>query len=237
MSALQKISSQMTLIPNQDLRQVEGMSAFFIIPAKRQGRGRRALHGSPAAREAHRRARRDRARDGPPGRLDIRVGAPATSSSGAKKLAEPKEDRLFALTTAAVTLADRARPEDGGRRGDRVQAAVVRRVPQRVRRRRPARRGGRTAVAARQIERKTDEYGFDWIIVRDPDLEDLVASRAHARLRADGEGLRLAAPRRDLPLRGRASIRSTGSTASSAGHSGRSCRSATRNATTRPSSS
>jgi heat shock protein HtpX len=34
MSALQKISSQMTLIPNQDLRQVEGMSAFFIMPAK-----------------------------------------------------------------------------------------------------------------------------------------------------------------------------------------------------------
>jgi heat shock protein HtpX len=34
MSALQKISSQMTLIPNQDLRQVQGMNAFFIIPAK-----------------------------------------------------------------------------------------------------------------------------------------------------------------------------------------------------------
>ena len=34
MSALQKILSQMTLIPNQDLRQVEGMNAFFIIPAK-----------------------------------------------------------------------------------------------------------------------------------------------------------------------------------------------------------
>ena len=34
MSALQKISSQMTLIPQQDLRQVEGMNAFFIIPAK-----------------------------------------------------------------------------------------------------------------------------------------------------------------------------------------------------------
>jgi heat shock protein HtpX len=31
MSALQKISSQMTLIPNQDLRAVEGMSALFII--------------------------------------------------------------------------------------------------------------------------------------------------------------------------------------------------------------
>ena len=34
MSALQKISSQMTLIPNRDLREVEGLSAFFIIPAR-----------------------------------------------------------------------------------------------------------------------------------------------------------------------------------------------------------
>jgi heat shock protein HtpX len=37
MSALQKISSQMTLIPNQDLRKVEGLNAFFIIPAKAKG--------------------------------------------------------------------------------------------------------------------------------------------------------------------------------------------------------
>jgi heat shock protein HtpX len=34
MSALQKITSQMTLIPQQDLREVEGMNAFFIIPAR-----------------------------------------------------------------------------------------------------------------------------------------------------------------------------------------------------------
>jgi heat shock protein HtpX len=34
MSALQKISSQMTLIPQRDLRQVEGMNAFFIVPAR-----------------------------------------------------------------------------------------------------------------------------------------------------------------------------------------------------------
>jgi heat shock protein HtpX len=31
MSALQKISSQMTLIPNRDLRAVDGMSAYFIV--------------------------------------------------------------------------------------------------------------------------------------------------------------------------------------------------------------
>ncbi len=34
MSALQKISSQITLIPQRDLREVEGMNAFFIIPAR-----------------------------------------------------------------------------------------------------------------------------------------------------------------------------------------------------------
>ena len=33
MSALQKISGQMGLIPQQDLRQVQGMNALFIIPA------------------------------------------------------------------------------------------------------------------------------------------------------------------------------------------------------------
>jgi heat shock protein HtpX len=34
MSALQKISSQMSRIPQKDLRELEGMNAFFIIPAK-----------------------------------------------------------------------------------------------------------------------------------------------------------------------------------------------------------
>src|SRR5438477_190227 len=33
MSALQKISSQMALIPQRDLREVQAMNAFFIVPA------------------------------------------------------------------------------------------------------------------------------------------------------------------------------------------------------------
>ena len=37
MSALPKISRQMTLIPDRDLREVEGMSAFFIIPPRVKG--------------------------------------------------------------------------------------------------------------------------------------------------------------------------------------------------------
>ena len=32
MSALQKISSGITMIPQRDLREVQGMNAFFIIP-------------------------------------------------------------------------------------------------------------------------------------------------------------------------------------------------------------
>src|SRR4029077_2304270 len=85
MSALQKISSQMTLIPQQDLRQVEGMNAFFIIPAKARTMaselfmdhppgepphdGFGPLQGPPADREAPRGTRRDRPRDGSPRQL------------------------------------------------------------------------------------------------------------------------------------------------------------------------
>jgi heat shock protein HtpX len=38
MSALQKISSGITQIPQQDLREVEGMNAFFIIPTNWRSR-------------------------------------------------------------------------------------------------------------------------------------------------------------------------------------------------------
>jgi heat shock protein HtpX len=39
MSALQKIASQITMIPQQDLRQVETMNAFFIVPTNWKKRG------------------------------------------------------------------------------------------------------------------------------------------------------------------------------------------------------
>ena len=68
MSALQKIASNITQIPQRDLREVAGMNAFFIVPTNWRSQVRRALHGSPADGEAPRGPRRDRARDGPPGR-------------------------------------------------------------------------------------------------------------------------------------------------------------------------
>jgi hypothetical protein len=94
---------------------------------------------------------------------------------GRKKLSEPHDDRLFALTTAAVTLqvelglktagvgAIAFKPQSSGEFRsafddiDRLVASV-------------AQSSGST------VERKTDEYGYDWVTVRDPDLEDLVTS-------------------------------------------------------------
>jgi hypothetical protein len=94
---------------------------------------------------------------------------------GRKKLAEPKADQLFALTTAAVTLqtelglktagvaAVAFKPQSSGEFRsvfddvDKLVDAV-------------AQQCGST------VERKSDQYGFDWLIVHDPDLEDLVAT-------------------------------------------------------------
>jgi hypothetical protein len=94
---------------------------------------------------------------------------------GRKKLSEPHDDRLFALTTAAVTLqvelglktagvaAIAFKPQSSGEFRsafddiDKLVASV-------------AQSSGST------VERKTDEYGYDWVTVRDPDLEDLVTT-------------------------------------------------------------
>jgi hypothetical protein len=114
--------------------------------------------------------------------------------SGRKKLPGPKDDRLFALTTAAVTLqvelglktagvgAITFKPQSSGEFRsafddvDQLLEAV-------------AKQFGST------VERKSDEYGFDWIVVHDPDLEDLVGT-AHtlaAELTAKGFGEQLLA--------------------------------------------
>jgi PspAB-like protein len=113
---------------------------------------------------------------------------------GRKKLPGPKDDRLFALTTASVTLdvelglktagagAITFKPQSSGE----FRAAVAD-VDQLL-----------TAVAEQcgsTIGRKTDAYGYEWVVVHDPDLEDLVTT-AHtlaAELTAQGFGEQLLA--------------------------------------------
>ena len=94
---------------------------------------------------------------------------------GRKKLKEAKGERLFALSTARVTL----EAELGLKPGKR--AAVVFK---------PLSSGDFVRVenelhelldvAARdtgsRVTRTEDEFGFNWIVIEDPDFEDLVAT-------------------------------------------------------------
>jgi hypothetical protein len=114
--------------------------------------------------------------------------------SGRKKLPGPKEDRLFALTTAAVTL-----QVDLGLKTAGVAAITFK--PQSSSEFRSAfddidkLLDAVAQQSGSSVERKSDAYGYDWIVVHDADLEDLVGT-AHtlaAELTAQGFGEQLLA--------------------------------------------
>jgi hypothetical protein len=102
---------------------------------------------------------------------------------GKKKLSGPARDRLFALSTAAVTLDTELGLRTAGAAAicfkplsssDFVRAEND--LQQLL-----------DAVAAdcgSRLERREDKFGYTWIIVRDPDLEDQVAT-----IHAVGQGL------------------------------------------------
>jgi hypothetical protein len=113
---------------------------------------------------------------------------------GRKQLKGPASERLFALTTAAVTL-----ETECGLRFDGAGAVVFKplsageftQVEQDI--------GGLLRAAAKdagsEVESKSDEYGFEWTIVRDDHLEDVVTSvhAAASELVAQGFGGQLLA--------------------------------------------
>ena len=114
--------------------------------------------------------------------------------SGRKKLPGPKDDRLFALTTASVTLDTELGLKTAG-------AAAISFKPQSSGEFRSAFDDVDKLVDAvaqqcgSKIERQSDDFGFDWIVVHDPDLEDLVGA-AHtlaSELTAQGFGEQLLA--------------------------------------------
>ena len=93
---------------------------------------------------------------------------------GKKKLAGPARDRLFALATAAVTLDTELGLRTAGAgaicfkplsAGDFVRAENdLQQVLDAV-----------AAESGSKLERREDKFGFTWIVVRDPDLEDQIA--------------------------------------------------------------
>lgn len=113
---------------------------------------------------------------------------------GRKKLKEPASDRLFALTTAAVTLDVDCGLKPAGvgavifkplSAGEFAQAdSDVEELLQSV-----------AAGSGSTLDRKKDSFGFEWVVVRDPDLEDQVTA-VHAvasELQARGFGGQLLA--------------------------------------------
>ena len=113
---------------------------------------------------------------------------------GRNKLAEPRDDRLFALSTATVTLQTELGLRTAGK------AAITFK---------PLSSGDFTRVdndaesliktaatsSGSEVERKTDQFGFEWLIIHDPNIEDQVTSvhAVAAELTAQGFGSQLLA--------------------------------------------
>jgi hypothetical protein len=94
---------------------------------------------------------------------------------GKKKLSEPASDRLFALATAAVTLDTELnlRPAGVGAvcfkplsAGDFVRAQTD--IQQLL--------DGIAAESGSKLQQSEDSFGYHWIVVRDPELEDQVTA-------------------------------------------------------------
>ena len=92
---------------------------------------------------------------------------------GRKKLKAPARDRLFAITTSPVTLDVQCglKPAGAGAvvfkplsAGEFAQ--VERDVEELLQ--------GVAASSGSTLDRKKDSFGFEWIVVHDPDLEDQV---------------------------------------------------------------
>ena len=113
---------------------------------------------------------------------------------GRKKLSEPKDDRLFALSTATVTLQSELGLRPAGKAavlfkplstGDfsRIDTDIEQLLKAAAR------------SAGSEVERKTDSLGYEWVIILDKDIEDQVTA-AHmvaSELTAQGFGAQLLA--------------------------------------------
>jgi len=94
---------------------------------------------------------------------------------GRKKLKGPAGDRLFALTTAAVSLDVECGLKPAG-----VGAVVFKPLSAgefaQVDKDVEELLAGVAASSGSTLERKQDSFGFEWVAVRDPDLEDQVTA-------------------------------------------------------------
>jgi len=113
---------------------------------------------------------------------------------GRRKLEGPAPDRLFAITTAQVTLETGLGIKHRGAAGIVFQPlatadfeSIVKEMEELVR--------GTAQETGTEVESSDDEFGYSWLILRDSDFEDLVVSlnAVSTELQGGGYGDRLLA--------------------------------------------
>jgi hypothetical protein len=92
---------------------------------------------------------------------------------GKRKLAQPAPDRLFAMSTAYVKMETELGLTSSGRAAIVFQPlatadfdGIVRDMEEVVE--------GTGSDAGTKVERRDDEYGYRWMVLSDPDFDDLV---------------------------------------------------------------
>ena len=94
---------------------------------------------------------------------------------GRKKLQAPAGERLFAISTARITLATELDLKPAGSAGvcfKSLSSGEFVRAENDLQELLDA----VAAETASKVERKSDNLGFEWLVVRDQDFEDLVAT-------------------------------------------------------------
>ena len=167
-SALVHVTGDMGKIPRTDLRKSEGMNAFFFAPALAGNTAASLFSTHPSLGEATRRAEEARSR------TQRLVGLRDTLFGRTKQVA-PKLDGLFALPSAALTLQSELDLVSSGNAGLCFKAG-----------------SGETTITTDDeiiatpqlrdetgtVKVTTDDLGFKWLVVTDPELDGLV-TRIH----------------------------------------------------------
>jgi hypothetical protein len=92
---------------------------------------------------------------------------------GKRKLAQPAPDRLFAMSTAYVTMEMTLELESAGRAAIVFQPLATADFDQIVRDMEEVVQG-QGSDAGTTVRRSDDEFGYRWMILEDPDFDDLV---------------------------------------------------------------
>ena len=202
-SALVKISGGMARIPQKDLRASQRDERVLHLPGRRRQGHRRAVLHAPADGEADRGARSPgvaaaghRVACSPMGLFDV--------LRGKRELKQPAADRLFAMSTAYVKMEMELELPTSGKAAIVFQPlatsdfeGIVRDMEEVVK--------GTGEETGTTVSSTDDEFGYRWMILTDPDMEDLVVgvNAVSTAIQGGGYGDRVLCAVFALPRRAR----------------------------------